>query len=152
MNTTTPVRVFIDITRFLLIVLFVYTATTKLANNHFFYGSLLQSILTKPYASWLRWFIPVIELAIAALLVVRRTIGWGLLAAISLITVFTIYIGYMLVFIPELPCSCGGVISKMTWQQHLLFNVFFSCLGCLAGIFYYRQKPIAIQTGSFVHK
>jgi putative oxidoreductase len=22
-----------------------------------------------------------------------------------------------------LPCSCGGVISSMSWKQHLVFNV-----------------------------
>jgi len=52
--------------------------------------------------------------------------------AFVLMTVFTLYIAYMLLFTPKLPCSCGGVLQQMTWKQHLLFNIGFTLLAAYA--------------------
>jgi hypothetical protein len=55
-------------------------------------------------------------------------------------TAFTLYIGYMVSFAEKLPCSCGGVISKMTWNQHLVFNIFFTLLSLLGVILEKRRR------------
>jgi hypothetical protein len=34
----------------------------------------------------------------------------------------------MVSFDKNLPCSCGGIISKLSWKQHILFNLFFIML------------------------
>jgi hypothetical protein len=34
----------------------------------------------------------------------------------------------MIKFYTKLPCTCGGVISKMSWPQHVLFNSGFMIL------------------------
>jgi hypothetical protein len=46
---------------------------------------------------------------------------------------FTGYIFIMLKYSSYLPCSCGGVLSNMSWKQHFVFNLAFSALA-LAGI------------------
>mgnify|MGYP001346109640 CR=1 FL=1 len=38
------------------------------------------------------------------------------------------------------PCSCGGVLLQMSWQQHLVFNIVASLLA-LAGITLSVTKP-----------
>ena len=58
-------------------------------------------------------------------------------------TIFTLYIGYMVAFVPKLPCSCGGIIQKMSWNQHLIFNVGFILLGVYA-IWLDRYNPYKI--------
>jgi hypothetical protein len=68
-----------------------------------------------------------------------RTRKLGLYISLGLMMAFTGYISYMMIFIPDLPCSCGGVISKMTWGQHLIFNVFFMLLA-LTGILLNRKR------------
>ena len=35
-------------------------------------------------------------------------------------------------FIPDIPCSCGGVLEKMSWNEHLIFNIAFVVLGLVA--------------------
>jgi hypothetical protein len=31
----------------------------------------------------------------------------------------------MLAFDTSLPCSCGGIIAKLSWKEHVVFNLFF---------------------------
>jgi hypothetical protein len=51
---------------------------------------------------------------------------------------FTGYIGFMLLSNIELPCSCGGVISSLSWKNHLVFNILFLLL---ASVGYYLSRP-----------
>jgi hypothetical protein len=44
----------------------------------------------------------------------------------------------MLVFIKHPPCSCGGVLVRLSWRQHVLFNMFF-LLVCGSGIVLERK-------------
>ena len=56
---------------------------------------------------------------------------FGLFAAYTLMAMFTAYIYIILNFSAFVPCSCGGVLENMTWNQHLVFNI---CFIILAGI------------------
>ena len=114
------------------ILLFVYTATSKLLTHKTFLISLNKSPLLSIASGFLSWTIPAIEIAISILLFVPRFRRTGLLFSFSLMTLFTVYIAYMLMTSSHLPCSCGGVISKLTWQQHLWLNVFLTMLAASA--------------------
>ena len=77
------------------------------------------------------WAVPLTELAVAGLLFFVSTRGLGLKASFVLMILFTLYIGYMLVFTPHLPCSCGGVIKQLSWKEHLVFNIALTGLAAL---------------------
>jgi hypothetical protein len=70
-----------------------------------------------------------------------------------LMTSFTIY-SIMIIahFFPYVPCSCGGVIRKLTWPQHLALNLFYVALSVLGLVLQRRKsfKPIFINKHSFV--
>jgi hypothetical protein len=84
------------------------------------------------YENFLAWFIPSLEIAIAATLLIPRTRVAGLWAAFGLMLVFSIYV-YVLAHFYRFPgCSCGGIISQLNWKQHFYFNVGFTLLGGLA--------------------
>ncbi len=112
----------------LLILLFVYTAISKYSDMSGFQASLEESPLIGQYSVPVSYLLPLLELIIAVLLLIPKTRLPGLFASFWLMLAFTLYIGYMLVFTPDLPCSCGGIISEMTWPQHLIFNIFFTLL------------------------
>jgi hypothetical protein len=76
----------------------------------------------------LSWAIPFLELGISGLLFIPYFKPYGFLLSAIILASFTLYIAYMLIFIPELPCSCGGIIQQMNWTQHLIFNLFFFLL------------------------
>jgi putative oxidoreductase len=133
-------NVLVEIIGSLLILLFVYTAISKLMDIPKFTFTMSRSPLIGNSASFLALAVPVIELLIAALLFVPRTRLLGLYGSLGLMTAFTLYIGYMLSFADKLPCSCGGVIGKMTWNQHLVFNIFFTLLSLLGVVLERRRR------------
>ena len=124
----------------LFILLFVYTATSKLLSHQAFVINLEKSPLIGFASGLLSWAVPIIEIVISVLLFVPRFRKTGLVSSFGLMTVFTVYIAYMLTTSSHLPCSCGGVISKLTWQQHLWLNVFLTLLAATAMYLNIRQK------------
>ncbi|HUC82975.1 MAG TPA: MauE/DoxX family redox-associated membrane protein [Flavisolibacter sp.] len=139
----------ISATAFLLILLFVYTASSKLLAIKKFELVIAQSPLLADTASVFSVAVPIIELLIAILLVIPKWRFAGLLASFFLLLAFSLYIAYMLLFASHLPCGCGGVISGMSWSQHLLFNLFFWAITGISIYFNsYAKLFIAINRGS----
>jgi uncharacterized membrane protein YphA (DoxX/SURF4 family) len=127
-----------DIISALVLLLFLYTSLSKLADYETFKNVLSASPLLKPLAGVIAWLLPVSELVIVVLLFVPALRLKGLYASFILIIFFTIYLIYMIAVTPDLPCNCGGVIKLLTWPQHIVFNLFFIFLS-FAGIILYRR-------------
>jgi len=127
----------------LLILLFTYTAISKLTDYANFVRFIDESSPIHKGADTIGWLLPVTELIVVLLLFFERTRKIGLYASLLLLVVFTLYLLYMLLFVADLPCSCGGVISKMSWQQHVWFNLFFIGLTMLGLYAIRRQQQVA---------
>ncbi|PZR29625.1 MAG: hypothetical protein DI535_02635 [Citrobacter freundii] len=112
----------------LLLILFLYTAVSKLIDHERFEMVLKKSPLLQEVAEPVSWLVPLSELVVSLSLFVPAWRLYGFRLAFGLMSIFTLYIGYMILFTPHLPCSCGGVIRKMSWSQHLIFNIFFTGL------------------------
>lgn len=131
-------QIFVTVISVLLILLFTYAAISKLMDYHQFSKQLNVSTLLKPIAGMLTWMIPSGELYIAILLVVPEWRTSGMKLSFILMSMFSAYIAIMLLFFDELPCSCGGVFERMSWNQHLLFNLTFTFLA-FAGLRLQKQ-------------
>ena len=129
----------INIINRLFILLFTYTASSKLYELRKFRFVLHMSPLLKNYSRLLSAGIPVIELCITLLLFIPATARVGLIAGVSLLLLFTAYIVYMIATDANLPCSCGGVIQQLTWRQHIVFNLFFIVVG-VSSLYMQRRK------------
>jgi len=139
-------KVFLQIAKFLLILLFTYTGISKLSGHEQFAAQLSMEPNLAPLSLFLSWMFPVAELVTVLFLLFEQTTLLGFLSATFLMTAFTIYVGGMLIFQSSLPCSCGGVIAQMTWKQHLVFNFFFLCLSFTALIYHLKQTTQVIST------
>ena len=138
-----------DIISALFILLFVYTSITKLIEHESFRAVLSQSPLIGINATILSWVLPILELFTATLLFIPSLRKWGFISSLILMLLFTGYITYMILFARDLPCSCGGIISRMTWRQHLIFNIFFTAIAAIALRLTLRNKLfIAINRSS----
>ncbi|MGC4038399.1 MAG: hypothetical protein QM764_20715 [Chitinophagaceae bacterium] len=130
-----------------LIFLFTYTGINKLIHHTLFYNTINIATGIQPISVLIAWAVPVIELMIAIALFMAQIntrftgsklktynveLRTPLLASFIIMTIFTIYIAVMLGFSNKLPCSCGGVISELSWTQHLVFNIILSVL-CYIG-------------------
>jgi len=129
----------IEIISSLLILLFLYTALSKLLDYTAFKNVLSKSPLIGGKAAIVALALPITEGLIASLLFFPRWRLRGLWGSFAAMTIFTLYLAYMIIFEPKLPCSCGGVLKQMTWNQHLLFNIFF-LLVSLTGVVLERKR------------
>ena len=114
-----------EIAASLLVILFIYAGISKLVNYAEFRFQLGRSPYVTGIAGFVAWFMPALEIVAAILLALKKTRLIGFYISFFIMVLFSGYIYAMLHYSPYLPCSCGGVLSMMTWQQHLYFNLFF---------------------------
>lgn len=128
----------VEIISLLFVFLFLYTAVYKIIDFSNFRAVIGQSPLITRFAPSLAVGVPLVEIAISGLLIFSRWRIIGLCASFALMLVFTVYIIILLNLHTHLPCSCGGIIQEMSWQQHLVFNIVFLLLA-LTGITIYKK-------------
>ncbi len=133
-------KIGLEIICFLFIVLFTYTAVTKLMDVQKFRMVIGQSPLLTQIALPISWIIPISELMIVALLFIPRLRMVGLIASLTLMIIFTAYISIIMNFSEHIPCSCGGVLSELRWNDHLLFNIAFVVLASI-GVWLETAEP-----------
>lgn len=132
-----------EIISFLFILLWVYASVSKLLDYQTFKIQLSQSPLAFPVAPFTAWFIPLIELLLAFGLILPRTRLYALFGSFSLMILFTFYIWFITEFSDNIPCSCGGILQDMNWNQHMLFNILFVIASLTAVLVY--PKNISLQ-------
>lgn len=135
-----PNRVVLAVS-YLTALLFVYAATSKLLDFENFQVQLGQSPLLSAFAKIIAYLIPIIEYGISIFLCISQFRIAGLLASTTLMTMFTIYIYIVLNYSSFVPCSCGGVLEKMTWDEHLIFNCIVLILNVVA-VLLHRIKNV----------
>lgn len=130
----------------LLLSLFLYTAVSKINGFESFKLVLRRSPLIGSKNILVANWVVLSEIVVAVLLFIRSTRKAGLIAALVLLILFTLYTGGLLLFAPELPCSCGGVINDLNWTQHFFFNLFFIVLA-IAGLRLEKTERVKFLSG-----
>lgn len=133
MNLSSSIKKNIVLTiSYLYILLFVYAAVSKLLDFESFKVQVGQSPMLSIYADWISPAVIGIELLVVLMLLNRNTKMTALFLSLGLMTMFTSYIFILLHYSSFVPCSCGGVLEKMSWNAHLIFNIIFVLLAALA--------------------
>lgn len=127
----------------LLLALWIPTGLDKLWDLEGFHRTLLRQPFPDSWAGVLYWLLPILELACALLLIggaivnpktnqrIRFRIGGFALSSLLLLG-FTLFILFgVLGWYDKRPCGCGSVISGLSWEQHLGFNVLFLLVSVL---------------------
>jgi putative oxidoreductase len=135
-------KIIIEIISSLLILLFLYASVSKWLAFKLFIGEMNN----QPFPNWITpllvWSIPILEVLIVVGLMIEKTRIPALYASLFLMLAFTIYtVAILLHAFKYIPCSCGGVIRKLTWTQHLFFNLFFVGISLL-GIILKKREPV----------
>jgi uncharacterized membrane protein YphA (DoxX/SURF4 family) len=112
----------VEIIALLFVVLFLYTGISKLMEYDVAREQIALTPLLAPIAKEIVIILPIIEILVSVLLFLPRTRRMGLYASLILMIAFTGYVGYILSYNAELPCTCGGILQEMSWTQHLVFN------------------------------
>jgi putative oxidoreductase len=124
----------------LLIILFVYTASSKMLDFAQFKVQLEIQAIPRWSVPILLYTLPGIEMSTALLLAFPLSRIVGLYLSVLLMAVFTAYIALALMHIfSRVPCSCGGVLKSLGWKNHFFFNLFF-LLSSLAGLILEKRE------------
>jgi uncharacterized membrane protein YphA (DoxX/SURF4 family) len=127
--------------------LFLYTGVSKLMEIDLMQEQLLDIPLFSPIASIAAIGVPIVELVIAFLLFLPQTRILGLWGSLAMMSVFTFYIVYILNYNDDLPCTCGGIIQKLSWPQHLVFNLV--SVGLIFGAITLNRKTFSLRNAHF---
>lgn len=106
-----------------LTILFAMAAGTKVM-KYATYRSYLHSsgLMGEGTALWVSIGLPLLELAVAALLPWPKTRRVGLVLSITLLPFYQYYIHYTINKAAFLPCGCLGALP-ITWEQHYILNI-----------------------------
>lgn len=130
----------IEVTTVLNIILFLYTGIAKIMD----YSVFKEQLAVSPILSWaakpVALLLPWIEFALVIMLIIPRWRLKGLYASLILMTFFTTYIIVLFSISTAMPCSCGGIMEQLSWQQHLVFNGAFILLNIWAIKLLRREK------------
>ena len=130
----------VTIISYLFVLLFVYAAVSKMIEFEVFHSQLSQSPLLTNYSSLLVFIIPCIEILIAIILLLPKLQYLALYASGILMLLFSLYIVAILNFSPSIPCSCGGILENLGWEQHLYVNLVFVVLAFTASFLHQKRN------------
>ena len=123
----------------LLFLLFLYAGLEKMLDMKAFAKDMANQPIPRQWVPLLTYGIPISEVFTALLLWTGQTRKWGLYGSLLLMLVFTAYVGMVVMdLFPHKPCGCGELLQRLSWTQHLVFNVVFTLLAIL-GIYINRQ-------------
>lgn len=114
------------------VLLFCYAAFSKILDFENFQVQIGQSPLLSAYAGFISYAVIIVELVIVLFLIFTKTQILGLYASTALMSAFTIYIYLILYYSEFVPCSCGGILEKLGWTEHLIFNIVCVILGVIS--------------------
>jgi hypothetical protein len=97
-----------------------------------FRSEMIRSPFIQEFAGFIVYAIPIGELLLSLLLIIKKTRLLGLYLSFTLMSIFTGYVWIMINYAFDLPCSCGGIVASLSWNEHLIFNSAFSILGIVA--------------------
>jgi len=127
----------------LFILLFIYTATSKIFTFKDFSNVLYVVPVIHSLPGTAAVSVIAVQIIVGLLLIIPFTQKTGLYATVLLLLIFTVYLIYMVNFVDILPCNCGGVSSYLSWENHIWFNtilIFLACSGILTNQSYKKQQ------------
>ncbi|GAB2493421.1 MauE/DoxX family redox-associated membrane protein [Algoriphagus taiwanensis] len=103
---------------------FTYTAIAKIYDWQATRLAMYNQVIPDWSKDLLLYGIPLIELIVAFMLLIPNWRKIGFLASLILMLIFTGYVAWVWFGLAgRVPCSCGGIISSLTWGQHFVLNL-----------------------------
>jgi len=119
----------------LLIILWGYTALSKLFSFNKFKHAMKIQVFPRWMGKILVYVLPTIELALVVLLVIPETRLIGMYASLFLMVLFTLYVGGAVFHIYDRnPCACGGLFNRLGWYKHFKVNIILTLIALLGAV------------------
>jgi Methylamine utilisation protein MauE len=126
---------------FLLALLFLYTAFSKLVDMRHFVRAIHNQPFPKSVDPFLILGVPLVEIITGVALLRIKSRKLGLIASAILMFSFSIYVSLAVFHVfKRVPCGCAGVFQGMSWPVHLVFNIAFLILACIGLLIHYHKE------------
>ncbi|SMD44448.1 hypothetical protein SAMN00777080_3069 [Aquiflexum balticum DSM 16537] len=120
--------------KMILTALWGYSFFSKTITYQAFRISILNQPFSDSFGEVLSIIIPLIEFLLLVLFFVPRFSFFAFLGSLILLTVFSTYIGLVLVdAFDKIPCGCAGIFERISWEAHFWVNaglVGIAGIGC----------------------
>jgi hypothetical protein len=104
--------------------LFILSSIDKIAFIDKFNQNLLETgLIYVLFVPVITYLIPSLELILSCLLHFEVTKKIALLIYTLLMSLFTVYLILMVVYLEHFPCSCGGLFQYMNINTHIVLNL-----------------------------
>ncbi len=125
-------------------ILFLYAAIMKATD----YGKFLLDISKSPLlANFSNKLIApsvlTVECITALLLQFTATRKSGLCLSAFLMLLFSVYMFTLYFFYTNIPCSCGGILGRMSYPVHIVFNVLCTLIAFAGVLLQQKEENIA---------
>ena len=118
----------------LISMLFTYAAIFKAMDYQLFISDMSKSpLLVKYNKNILAPLVLGTEFLIVLLLNFPTTRKTGFFLSFFVMAIFSLYLSTLYFFFTNIPCSCGGILGKMSYPTHIVFNICFTLLSA-AGV------------------
>ncbi|WP_333853008.1 MauE/DoxX family redox-associated membrane protein [Epilithonimonas sp.] len=138
-------NIFVKTVSYFFILLFIYASVSKLLDFENFQVQIAQSPLLSAYAGFISYAVIIVEIIIVLILIYPKTQILGLYLSTALMTEFTVYIYLILNYSDFVPCSCGGILEKLGWTEHLIFNIICVILGIITILWLKSKDKIKLR-------
>lgn len=130
-----------DVFQWILFLFWVLIASSKLVNFQDFRLEMLNQVFPREWVWFLLVFIPLTSLVAAWLVFRDQTLKAGFILSTILMVLYTGYVGLVLMrFFDRVPCSCGGVIKDLSWEEHFYFNLIFTAVAVIGWILTLNER------------
>lgn len=133
---------YLEVICLMFVALFCYATASKILEYDLFKAQIGKSPLIMHYVKWIAFLVPASEILLSIGLLIPQTRLVALFGSFTLMAMFTLYIAFILIFSPYVPCSCGGILNNLGWTEHLVFNVGFTVLA-VVGIYLHSKMTDA---------
>jgi len=118
----------------LMIILWAYTAFSKVLNFQRFEQAMMTQVFPRWVGKILMYLLPLSEIVLVVLLLIPQTRLFGMYASLFLMVIFTLYVGGAVFQIYDrYPCACGGLFGRLGWYKHLKVNIMLTLIA-LVGV------------------
>ena len=119
----------------LLVILWGYTAISKLMDLKKFHHALMTQVFPRWIGKILLVALPLSEIILILLLLTPGTRLIGMYSSLFMMILFTLYVGgAVFKLYNRYPCACGGLFARLGWHKHFKVNVVLTIIAMIGVI------------------
>jgi uncharacterized membrane protein YphA (DoxX/SURF4 family) len=126
--------------KYLIAILFIYAGVYKIMDVEIFKSQMGESpLLPETLIPYIAIILPISEIVLGLCLIFNIQVLFSLWTSSLLMVFFSCYLIILFTMYEKPPCACGGILSKMDYPEHIVFNIIYTLI-CIVAVYLYEKK------------